>query len=420
MASLPRMVHVRQRFATEQIEDLQGAIHAELTRVGLEKVVRPGMEVAITAGSRGITRIPEIIRTVADAVKAAGAAPFVVPAMGSHGGAVAEGQASVLRDYGITEESTGAPVRATMEVANLGTTASGATVFFDQNAYNADAVIVVARVKPHTSFRGPVESGLCKMIAVGLGKQKGAEQMHAHDLAETIPQSAAIAIEKSNIVLGLGVVENGYDQPHTVRAAQAEDIYETDRELQTLSKTLLPRVPFEELDLLIVDVMGKNISGAGMDPNIIGLNRGMTMDRHPNYKRVLVRDLTPESHGNAVGIGHADFVTKRLADKINYYDLYMNALTANNPSVAKIPITLETDKIAIETAFKSACTDVAAPRVVRIYSTLHLEYLLFSEALIPAAEENPALEILDVPYAWDFDARGNLLEDGLLHQPQSA
>ena len=420
MASLPRMVHVRQRFATEQIEDLQGAIHAELTRVGLDKVVRPGMEVAITAGSRGISRIPEIIRTVADAVKGAGAAPFVVPAMGSHGGAVAEGQASVLRDYGITEESTGAPVRATMEVANLGTTASGATVFFDQNAYNADAVIVVARVKPHTSFRGPVESGLCKMIAVGLGKQKGAEQMHAHDLAETIPQSAAIAIEKSNIVLGLGVVENGYDQPHTVRAAQAEDIYETDRELQTLSKTLLPRVPFEELDLLIVDVMGKNISGAGMDPNIIGLNRGMTMDRHPNYKRVLVRDLTPESHGNAVGIGHADFVTKRLADKINYYDLYMNALTANNPSVAKIPITLETDKIAIETAFKSACTDVAAPRVVRIYSTLHLEYLLFSEALIPAAEENPALEILDVPYAWDFDARGNLLEDGLLHQPQSA
>ena len=420
MASLPRMVHVRQRFATEQIEDLQGAIHAELTRVGLDKVVRPGMEVAITAGSRGISRIPEIIRTVADAVKGAGAAPFVVPAMGSHGGAVAEGQASVLRDYGITEESTGAPVRATMEVASLGTTASGATVFFDQNAYNADAVIVVARVKPHTSFRGPVESGLCKMIAVGLGKQKGAEQMHAHDLAETIPQSAAIAIEKSNIVLGLGVVENGYDQPHTVRAAQAEDIYETDRELQTLSKTLLPRVPFEELDLLIVDVMGKNISGAGMDPNIIGLNRGMTMDRHPNYKRVLVRDLTPESHGNAVGIGHADFVTKRLADKINYYDLYMNALTANNPSVAKIPITLETDKIAIETAFKSACTDVAAPRVVRIYSTLHLEYLLFSEALIPAAEENPALEILDVPYAWDFDARGNLLEDGLLHQPQSA
>ena len=420
MASLPRMVHVRQRFATEQIEDLQGAIHAELTRVGLEKVVRPGMEVAITAGSRGISRIPEIIRTVADAVKAAGAAPFIVPAMGSHGGAVAEGQASVLRDYGITEESTGAPVRATMEVANLGTTASGATVFFDQNAYNADAVIVVARVKPHTSFRGPVESGLCKMIAVGLGKQKGAEQMHAHDLAETIPQSAAIAIEKSNIVMGLGVVENGYDQPHTVRAALAEDIYETDRELQTLSKTLLPRVPFDELDLLIVDVMGKNISGAGMDPNIIGLNRGMTMDRHPNYKRVLVRDLTPESHGNAVGIGHADFVTKRLADKINHYDLYMNALTANNPSVAKIPITLETDEIAIETAFKSACTGVAAPRVVRIYSTLHLEYLLFSEALIPAAAENPALEILDVPYAWDFDARGNLLEDGLLHQPQSA
>ncbi len=420
MAALPRMVHVRQRFSTDQIEDLPGAIHSELSRAGLEKVVRPGMEVAITAGSRGITRIPEIIRTVADAVNAAGATPFIVPAMGSHGGAIAEGQASVLRDYGITEESTGASVRATMDVVNLGTTDNGATVYFDQNAYNADAVIVVARVKPHTSFRGPVESGLCKMITVGLGKQKGAEQMHAHGLAETIPQAAAHAIENSNTVLGLGVVENGYDQPHTIKAALAGDIYETDRELQTLSKSLLPRVPFDELDLLIVDVMGKNISGAGMDPNIIGLNRGMTMDRHPNYKRVLVRDLTAESHGNAVGIGHADFVTKRLADKINYYDLYMNALTANNPAVAKIPITLESDKAAIDTAFKSACTGVAEPRVVRIYSTLHLEYLLFSEALIPAARENPALEILDVPYAWDFDPRGNLVDDGLLHQPQSA
>ena len=420
MAPLPRMVHAQQRFSSDQIEDLPGAIRAELARAGLETVVGPGMEVAITAGSRGITRIPEIIRTVAEAVSALGARPFIVPAMGSHGGAIAEGQAAVLRDYGITEESTGAPVHASMDVVDLGRTANGATVYFDRNAYNADAVIVVARVKPHTSFRGPVESGLCKMITVGLGKQKGAEQMHAHGLAETIPQAAAHAIEQSNIVLGLGVVENGYDQPHTIRAALAEDIYATDRELQTLSKTLLPRVPFDELDLLIVDVMGKNISGAGMDPNVIGLNRGMTMDRHPNYTRVLVRDLTPESHGNAVGIGHADFVTKRLADKINYYDLYMNALTANNPAVAKIPITLESDKAAIETAFKSACAGAAAPRVARIYSTLHLEYLLFSEALIPAARENPNLEILDVPYEWEFDAAGNLVEVGLLHQPQSA
>lgn len=420
MASLPRMVHVRQHFATDQIADLPGSINAELTRVGLENVVRPGMEVALTAGSRGITRIPEILRTVADAVKAAGATPFIVPTMGSHGGAIAEGQASVLRDYGITEEATGAPIRATMDVVNVGTTDNGATVFFDQNAYHADAVIVVARVKPHTSFRGPVESGLCKMITVGLGKQKGAEQMHAHGLAETIPQAAAIAIENSNIVLGLGVVENGYDQPHTVKAALAEDIYEVDKELQTLSKTLLPRVPFDELDLLIVDVMGKNISGAGMDPNVIGLNRGMTMDRHPNYKRVLVRDLTPESHGNSVGIGHADFVTKRLADKINHYDLYMNALTANNPAVAKIPITLESDQVAIETAFKSACTGVPEPRLARIYSTLHLEHILLSEALIPEIRDNPTLEILDRAYTWEFDAAGNLVDPGLLHQPQSA
>lgn len=420
MASLPRMVHVRQHFATDQIADLPGSINAELARVGLEIVVRPGMEVALTAGSRGITRIPEILRTVADAVKSAGARPFIVPTMGSHGGAIAEGQASVLRDYGITEEATGAPIRATMDVVDVGTTDNGATVYFDQNAYHADAVIVVARVKPHTSFRGPVESGLCKMITVGLGKQKGAEQMHAHGLAETIPQAAAIAIENSPIVLGLGVVENGYDQPHTVRAALAADIYVVDRELQTLSKTLLPRVPFDELDLLIVDVMGKNISGAGMDPNVIGLNRGMTMDRHPNYKRVLVRDLTPESHGNSVGIGHADFVTKRLADKINYYDLYMNALTANNPAVAKIPITLESDQVAIETAFKSACTGAAEPRLARIYSTLHLEHLLLSEALIPEIRANPALEVLDRAYAWEFDPMGNLIDDGLLHQPQSA
>jgi len=408
------MIRVRQHFDDEQIEDLEGAIRAELQRVGLVKLIKPGYEVAITAGSRGVTRIPEIIRAVAQAVKEAGGRPFIVPTMGSHGGATAEGQQAILHDYGITEEFVGAPIRATMEVVELGTTATGAKVYFDKNAYNADATIVVGRVKPHTDFRGPVESGLCKMIAIGLGKQRGAEQMHAHGLVDSIPQGAAIALEKANIILGLGIVENGYDQPHTVRATLPQDLYATDAQLLVLAKKLLPRIPFDELELLVVDWIGKNLSGAGMDPNVIGMwRRGRpNVEPKPFYRRILVRDLTPESHGNAVGIGFADFVTRKLVQKINWRDMYVNALTANEPFAVKVPITLESDQEALEVAYKSATAhlDGAPARVVRIHSTLRLEEFWVSEALLPAVKKNPRLQILSQPQPWQFDSAGNLLD----------
>jgi len=407
---LPRMVRVRQRFADEHIDDVAAVIRSQMAEVGLAARLRPGARVAITAGSRGIFQIDRITRAVVDAVREAGGKPFIVPAMGSHGGATAEGQREVLAGYGITESSMDCPILSSMETVVLGMTPGGATVHMDKNAYNADHTIVVGRVKAHTAFRGPIESGLCKMIAVGLGKQRGAEEMHARGLGENIPAAAALAIEKANILLGVAIVENSYDHTHTIRVVPPERIHDTDRELLVLANSLLPRVPFDALDTLIVDWMGKNISGSGMDYNIIGMWRRIGGPRIPDYKRIVVLDLTPESHGNGLGVGAADFTTKKLVQKLDLRKMYMNCLTSNAIDAGKIPITLDTDREAIEAAIKSAGVrhgDDA--RVVRIKSTLHLDELQVSEALLDEVRRNPNLEIIGEPEPMRFDEQGNLL-----------
>jgi hypothetical protein len=407
---LPRMVRVRQRFADEHIDDVAAVIRSQMAEVGLAARLRPGARVAITAGSRGIFQIDRITRAVVDAVREAGGKPFIVPAMGSHGGATAEGQREVLAGYGITESSMDCLILSSMETVVLGMTPGGATVHMDKNAYNADHTIVVGRVKAHTAFRGPIESGLCKMIAVGLGKQRGAEEMHARGLGENIPAAAALAIEKANILLGVAIVENSYDHTHTIRVVPPERIHDTDRELLVLANSLLPRVPFDALDTLIVDWMGKNISGSGMDYNIIGMWRRIGGPRIPDYKRIVVLDLTPESHGNGLGVGAADFTTKKLVQKLDLRKMYMNCLTSNAIDAGKIPITLDTDREAIEAAIKSAGVrhgDDA--RVVRIKSTLHLDELQVSEALLDEVRRNPNLEIIGEPEPMRFDEQGNLL-----------
>jgi len=404
------MVRVRQRFADEHIDDVAAVIRSQMAEVGLAARLRPGARVAITAGSRGIFQIDRITRAVVDAVREAGGKPFIVPAMGSHGGATAEGQREVLAGYGITESSMDCPILSSMETVVLGMTPGGATVHMDKNAYNADHTIVVGRVKAHTAFRGPIESGLCKMIAVGLGKQRGAEEMHARGLGENIPAAAALAIEKANILLGVAIVENSYDHTHTIRVVPPERIHDTDRELLVLANSLLPRVPFDALDTLIVDWMGKNISGSGMDYNIIGMWRRIGGPRIPDYKRIVVLDLTPESHGNGLGVGAADFTTKKLVQKLDLRKMYMNCLTSNAIDAGKIPITLDTDREAIEAAIKSAGVrhgDDA--RVVRIKSTLHLDELQVSEALLDEVRRNPNLEIIGEPEPMRFDEQGNLL-----------
>ena len=405
---MPRLARIRQRFPAEAIDDVPAAVHAAVIESGVATRLQPGAQVAITAGSRGIARIPTILAALVSSLRGLGAEPFVVPAMGSHGGATAEGQRSVLAGYGITEATVGAPVRSTMDVVQLGTTPQGVPVYMDRYAAQADGIVVAGRVKPHTGFRASIESGLCKMLAIGLGKQRGAEAIHARGLAENIPAVAAVAIAAAPVAMGLAIVENSYEQPYRIVGAPPERIHETDRELLVNAKALLPRIPFDDLDVLIVDWLGKNISGSGMDPNVIGLWRRLGGERRPDYRRIFVRDITPESHGNALGVGWADFTTRRLVEQIDYDAMYMNCLTANAPDVGRVPITLANDRVAVAAALKTAGA-ADTPRLARVHSTLQLEHLSVSEALLPEVTVNPHVEVLSAPVPMEFDAAGNLV-----------
>ncbi len=408
---LPRFAAVRQLLPSDRVADVPGTVTAELRRVGLHDRLGPGKRVAITAGSRGIASIATVLRTVVDVVRATGAEPFVVPAMGSHGGATPEGQRLVLSEYGITEQSVGAPVRATMDTVQLGQLDNGATVHFDANAAAADATIVVNRVKAHTAFRAEIESGLCKMTAVGLGKQRGAEQMHGHSLKDSIPAAAALSLQKANVVGGLALVENASHDLAVIRAAAPADFHAVDRELLKLANGYLPRVPFDHLHLLVVCWMGKNISGSGMDYNVIGMWRRLGGEPIPDFERVGVLDLTDESDGNGLGVGIADFTTRRLYEKLDLQKMYMNGLTANALAAIKIPIVLDDDRQLMQVAMHSVGRGPDA-RVAIIRSTLDLEELWVSESLLPEVEANTRLSLVGDVRELAFDGKGLLaLED---------
>jgi hypothetical protein len=404
---LPRFLRVRQHLADEHLADVAGTVRAELERIGLAERIAPGAAVAITAGSRGIADIPLVIRTVAQAVRDAGGQPFVVPAMGSHGGATPEGQRHVLAEYGITEQSVGAPIRATMDTVELGQLPSGARVYFDANAAAAQATIVVNRVKAHTAFRADIESGLCKMTAIGLGKQRGAEQTHAHGLREHIPLVARLSLERNNVVAGLALVENAAHALARVEAVLAADFLDADRRLLTLANEYLPRIPFEHLHLLVVGWMGKNLSGSGMDYNVVGMWRRIGGERTPNFERIAVLDITEESGGNGLGVGIADFTTRRLYDKLDLAKMYMNGLTANALEAIKIPIVLESDRQAMEVALH-AVGHAADARVAVVRSTLELDELWVSEALGAEVAASLRLEVLGPSDELPFDAHGRL------------
>jgi hypothetical protein len=406
---LPRMLPIRQEFPSDRIDDVEAAVRSAVQSQGALGRLPRGASVAITAGSRGIADIPLVIRTVASCVREVGAKPFIVPAMGSHGGATAGGQEEVLAHYGITEESVGAPIRASMDTVQLGTTETGATVYMDRLASEADATIVVARVKPHTSFRADIESGLCKMLSIGLGKQRGAQSIHSVGLAQTIPQSAQVTIERGNLLMGVGLVENAFHQLHTVRACAPGEFHATDRELLAVAKTLLPRVAFDHLHVLGVGWIGKNISGSGMDYNVVGMWRRIGGDRVPDYERIAVFDVTDESDGNAFGLGIADFATQRLVDKMVPQKTYMNALTAGGGAIGavKIPITVPTDRDALEIALASV-GKIGAPRIALIRNTLELQHVWVSEALMDEVAAHPHMRVLGDPRDDLFGAAGNL------------
>jgi hypothetical protein len=406
---LPPLIPVRQRLVDRHITDVPGEVRRQLAGAKLAQRVKPGSRIAVTAGSRGIANIAAIVGAVVEELKSAGALPFVVAAMGSHGGATSEGQRAVLAEYGISEESMGCPILSDISPVPLGCTSSGAAVFMDRNAHDADGVVVVGRVKPHTSFRAPVESGLCKMMAVGLGKQPGAESMHQAGLTGVVEEAGRVILATGKIILGLAIVENAYEQTFLLEAVPPELIPERDRDLLKLAAGLLPRIPFDPLDLLVVDWMGKNLSGSGMDYNIIGLWRRVEgVERRPIFKYITVLNLSPESGGNAIGVGAADFTTRKLFNQIDFQKTYMNALTASAPGAAKIPVVLENDREAMSVALKTA-NPPGMPRLVRIHSTLHLADYHISPALLEEARSYPDLEIVGPAQDMRFDTAGNLI-----------
>jgi Domain of unknown function (DUF362) len=392
----------------DRIDNVAATVRAELRRIGLAARLKPGGTVAITAGSRGIADIPLVTRTVVEFVRSAGAEPFVVPAMGSHGGATVEGQRHVLAEYGITEDSVGAPIRATMETVELGTLPSGAVVHFDANAARADATIVVNRVKAHTAFRGEIESGLCKMTAIGLGKQPGAEQVHAYGLRDHIPLAATLSLERNNVVAGLALVENATHELAVIRATAPDGFLDTDRELLRTANAYLARIPFDHLHLLVVGWLGKNVSGSGMDYNVVGMWRRIGGEHAPDFERIVVLDLTEESDGNGLGVGIADFTTRRLYDKLDLGKMYTNGITAGALAAIKIPIVLDSDRQAMEVALHSIGHGGSAARVAIVRSTLDLETMWVSEALVDEVARNSRLEVLGPPAELVFERDGRL------------
>jgi hypothetical protein len=397
---------VRQRFDATRIDEPRVAVAAAFDAAAARERIASGARVAITAGSRGIDAIVPVLRAVADEVRALGAQPFITAAMGSHGGATAEGQREVLDGYGITEAAIGCPIRSSMEVVSLGTIETGFEVFFDRSAFEADAVIVVGRVKPHSILTGELGSGLLKMSAVGLGKQRGADSIHVHGLQENLVPAARHVLARTPIAFGIALVENAFDRLAIVEGVVPEAFEDADRRLLARARAFLPQLPFDPLDVLIVDEIGKNISGAGMDPNVIGMWRrnGGAPDRQ--IARIVALDLTAESHGNAVGVGMADLITERLRGKIDLAATAMNAVTSGFLAGAKIPLAFPSAREAIEIACKPF--DPEAMRGVRIRDTAHLEYLQITRALLDGARRDPRLEVVAQPSPLRFDEAGDL------------
>jgi hypothetical protein len=414
--SFPRMIRVRQKFDARRIADVPAEVAAQLATLKLGNKVKPGQTVAITAGSRGIAHIGQIIRTAVDHVKSLGGVPFIVPAMGSHGGGTAEGQVQILEHYGITPEKMGCELRASMETIIVDRTAQGIPVHFDKHASQADHVLIVGRIKPHTGFVGDVESGLHKMMLIGLGKHEGAKIYHRaiadYSFMEIITAVGESVIQKCRVVGGLGIVENAYDETALIEAVPPEKFLERETQLLKLAIQWLPRLPFPYCDLLIVDKMGKNISGTGMDTNVIGrkYNDHAATDRDTvRCKRIFVRGLTHETHGNATGIGIAEFINQRTADAIDRKITAINCITGLHPTAAMIPIAFDTDREVVTNALHT-CGLVEPPnsKVIQIPNTLHLAEVLVSEAYLPQFAERADLEQLSEPEAMAFDARGDL------------
>jgi len=415
---LPPMVRVRQTFPRPHLSDVGEAVVREFERPGIGSQIRRGMRVAIGVGSRGIAEIDTIVRATVEEVKRRGGLPFVVPAMGSHGGATAEGQATLLAEYGITEPLLSCPIRSSMDVTSLGCLPSGFPVVVDRIASESDLYIIIARVKPHTDFKAPVESGLLKMLSIGLGKHVAATRMHQQGpeaFADLIPSVGLWVAEHTPFGFGLAVVENAYHEIATLDAVPRHGLLEREQELLVEAKRLMPRLSFQAVDVLVVDEIGKNISGAGMDSNIIGRCAAKTDQGFdaPPIQRIVVLDVTEESHGNACGVGLADVTTIRLVNKIDLAAMYANVIAASAPEVSRIPLIMPTDEAAVRVAVRMAFgIEHAHAKIVRITNTLNLDEIWVSGTLLDEVRMNPSQGMIGSAVDWSFGPHGDLMPLG--------
>ncbi len=422
---LPRMVNVRQKFDGAHLGDIPATIAKEFQRPEVRSRVKSGQVIAVGCGSRGIANIASIAKCVIRELQALGAKPFIFPAMGSHGAATAEGQKKVLEGYGISEATMGVPVKATMETVIVGNLDDGTPVHMDRFAAEAEGIVVINRIKPHTAFRGATESGVTKMLSIGIGKINGAATYHQHGMdtfPTLLPKVRDVNLAKRNVLLGVGIVENAHDQTALIEVMPANQIAPREPVLQEMAKKLMPQLYFDEIDVLVIDEMGKNISGAGFDPNITGRNRrAIQWNFGPKVKKIVVLGLTPETHGNATGMGGADIITMRLFKEIDIPSTYANIITSMNLDGGAIPIVMNTEREAIQLAVKTVVrVKPENCRIVRIRNTLDIAQIQVSEPLLAEVRARPEnFQIASPAAAFAFDADGRLAPLASAHEPST-
>lgn len=407
---IPKFVRVRHEMDHSHIDDIEGAVAQAMRREGTLDRIKPGDSVCITAGSRDVANIARIIRAICDQVKSVGAHPFIIPAMGSHAGAKAEGQRGIIEGYGVTEEAMGAPIRASMDTEVIAHSKSGLEIHLDKFANAADFLIPVGRIKAHTDFRGEVESGICKMLVIGMGKQHGAYQCHKlgfKSMAANVKEFAGAIIEKKPNMFAIGLIENAYHQTCRIEAIPAGRILAEEPPLLEYAKSRMAKVPFDQADILFVDETGKDISGAGMDPNVTGRSAQNGISR-PFAERIVARDLTDEAHHNATGMGNADVTTRRLFDKIDMEQTYPNSLTSRDINGFRIPIVMENDDLAIRFALHTITGANAASgyRAMWIRDTNHVQTFYVTERLLADTAAMPWLRTDGVALRPVFGADG--------------
>jgi hypothetical protein len=407
-----KLTKIKNNFTDNSIRDVKGAIQKELK--GLSGLIKSGSSIAIAVGSRGIDNLVQTVREVVDFVQQQGGQPFIVPAMGSHGGATGEGQAEVLAGYGITEQSMGVPVRSSMDAIELPNGKLGHRIYMDKNAYESDGVILINKIKPHTDFHSTYESGLVKMAVIGLGKEYGAEAIHHYGvfgLTDLIPASAAQIFSTHKILAGVALIENSFDKTMMIKAIRANEIMREEPKLLDIARANRPSFPIDQIDVLLIDRMGKNISGVGIDTNIIGRIKiyGQDEPASPDIRSIVVSDITDESHGNATGVGLADIITTKVFDKIDFEVTNKNISTSGFLERGKIPFVAQHDEEALHLALRN-CGNVAPgkERIIRIKDTLHMDELYVSEAILNELGNNPQIEQIknNVPV---FDAHQTLI-----------